>query len=845
MLRFILSFFGSIFSTITLGVAMVALTIGAVFWTYGRDLPSHESLAQYQPPTISRIYSGEGHLIDEFAKERRLYTPSSEIPDLVKQAFISAEDKNFYSHAGYDARGIAAAAIEAIQSRGKNVRGASTITQQVMKNFLLDGDRRAERKIKEIILATRVEQALSKEKILELYLNEIFLGQNSYGVTAAAQTYFNKTLSELEPHEAAFLASMPKAPSDYHPVRNKERLLQRRDYVLREMHDNGYLSDEVYEQERAQPLRSVQNGDFEPYQRSLPPRDYFTDEIRRQLTRDFGEGEFFSGGFSVRATLDPEMQTKAAESLRISLENYDRSLGRWRGTGKTIPEEQLGSEEAWREALSNTSVARDIDLESEWLPAVVLEVGDSAMRLGIEGVATDDARGTSVPRDDISWVRGSFRDNFERGDVVHVREMTADNDGSFIRWTLRQVPRVQGAFMAMDVHTGRVIAMQGGFSYQDSVFNRATQAQRQPGSSFKPFVYASALDSGYAPSTIVIDAPIEIDTPQGVWRPKNSSNTYYGPTPLRTGIEQSRNLMTIRLAQEIGMDTVGRYAEKFGVYDHLGRYLSNALGADETTLYKMISAYAMFANGGERVEPTLVDRVQDRYGRTIYNHESAKGNERVCIDCAEDSLPPGVSPTIRNNRERIMDAVTAYQLTSMMQGVVERGTAARVVDLGVPTAGKTGTTNDAKDVWFIGFTSNIVAGCYIGYDNPSPMGRGAYGASMCGPVFQRFMTEAVQKYGGGAFDVPEACEFINIDRFSGARLGPDASGPNVVAECFRRGQEPMFGIQLDGGWAMSGNFDLIQPDGSTRAREVTTSTGRKATVGPKASFGTLSSGGLY
>lgn len=845
MTRFILSFFGGIFSIITLGIMMFGLSVGAVIWIYGQDLPSHESLAQYTPPTISRIYSQEGRIIDEFAQERRLFTPADQIPDLVKEAFISAEDKNFYTHQGYDPRGIAAAVIDAVKSRGRDVRGASTITQQVMKNFLLDGDRRAERKIKEIILATRVEQALSKEKILELYLNEIFLGQNSYGVTAAAQTYFNKTLSELEPHEAAFLASMPKAPSDYHPVRNKERLLQRRDYVLREMHDNGYLSDEVYETERAQPLRSVQNGDFEPYQRSLPPRDYFTDEIRRQLTRDFGEGEFFSGGFSVRATLDPEMQTKAAESLRISLENYDRSLGRWRGTGKTIPEEQLGSEEAWREALANTSVARDVTLESEWHPAVVLEVGDSAMRLGIEGVASDDERGNSVPRDDISWIRGSFRDNFERGDVVHVREMTADNDGSFIRWTLRQVPRVQGAFMAMDVHTGRVIAMQGGFSYQDSVFNRATQAQRQPGSSFKPFVYASALDSGYAPSTIVIDAPIEIDTPQGVWRPKNSSNTYYGPTPLRTGIEQSRNLMTIRLAQEVGMDTVGRYAEKFGVYDHMGRFLSNALGADETTLYKMISAYAMFANGGERVEPTLVDRVQDRYGRTIYNHESAKGNERVCVDCAEDSLPPGIGPTIRNNRERVMDAVTAYQLTSMMQGVVERGTAARVVDLGVPTAGKTGTTNDAKDVWFIGFTSNIVAGCYIGYDNPSPLGRGAYGASMCGPVFQRFMTEAVQKYGGGAFDVPEACEFINIDRFSGARLGPNASGPNVVAECFRRGQEPLFGLQLDGGWAMSGNFDLIQPDGSTRSREVTTSTGRKATVGPKASFGTLSSGGLY
>ncbi|GGG74722.1 penicillin-binding protein 1A [Salipiger pallidus] len=845
MLRFIFSFFGGIFSILTLGLAMGAVTIGAVFWMYGQDLPSHESLAQYTPPTISRIYSQEGRVIDEFAQERRIFTPADQIPDLVKQAFISAEDKNFYTHQGYDPRGIAVAALDAVKSRGRDVRGASTITQQVMKNFLLSGDRRAERKIKEIILASRVESALSKEKILELYLNEIFLGQNSYGVTAAAQTYFNKALTELAPNEAAFLASMPKAPSDFHPVRAKERLLARRNYVLREMEDNGYIDTATMERELAAPLLSVQNGDYEPYQMALPPRDYFTDEIRRQLTQNFGEGEFYSGGLSVRATLDPEMQVEAAESLRIALEQYDRGLGRWTGTGETIAEDQLGSEEAWRAALASANVPRDIDLESRWLPAVVLEVGDQSMQLGIEGVASDDARGSSVPRDDISWVRGSFADNFDRGDVVLVREMTSDSDGSFIRWTLRQVPRVQGAFMAMDVNTGRVIAMQGGFSYQDSVFNRATQAMRQPGSSFKPFVYASALDSGYSPSTIIIDAPIEIDTPQGVWRPKNSSNTYYGPTPLRTGIEQSRNLMTIRLAQEIGMDTVGRYAERFGVYDHMGRVLANSLGADETTLYKMISAYAMFANGGERVEPTLVDRVQDRYGRTIYNHESAAGNERVCVDCADPNLAPGQSPRIVNNRERIMDAVTAYQLTSMMQGVVQRGTASGVVDLGVPTAGKTGTTNDAKDVWFLGFTSNIVAGCYIGYDTPRPLGRGAYGGSMCGPVFQRFMTKAVQKYGGGPFKVPEACEFINIDRFTGSRLGPNASGSNVVAECFRRGEEPMFGVPLDGGWAMSGNFDVIQPDGSTRSREVTTSTGRRAVVGPKASFGTLSSGGLY
>jgi len=845
VIRFILSIFGAIFSVLTLGAMMIALSMGAIFWVYGRDLPSHESLAQYTPPTISRIYSQEGQVIDEFAQERRLFTPADQIPDMVKQAFISAEDKNFYQHQGYDLRGIGAAAVDAVKSRGRDVRGASTITQQVMKNFLLSGDRQAERKIKEIILAARLEETLSKEKILELYLNEIFLGQNSYGVTAAAQTYFNKSLMELAPHEAAFLASLPKAPSDYHPVRQKERVLARRNYVLREMLENGYIDEPTYETEVVQPLKSVQNGDYDPYQKALPPRDYFTDEIRRQLTQDFGEGEFFSGGLSVRATLDPEMQVEAARSLRLALEDYDRSRGRWTGTGITIPEDRLGSEADWRAALSEAAVARDVDLRGVWRPAVVLEVGDQQMRLGIEGVEATEAKPSVVPRNDIAWMRGSFVDNFERGDVVHVREMTEDGSGAFLRWSLRQVPEVQGAFMAMDVNTGRVIAMQGGFSYQDSVFNRATQALRQPGSSFKPFVYAAALDSGYAPSTIIIDAPIEIDTPQGVWRPQNSSNQYYGPTPLRTGIEQSRNLMTIRLAQEVGMDTVGRYAERFGVYDHMGRVLANALGADETTLYKMISAYAMFANGGERVEPTLVDRVQDRYGRTVYNHEAERGNERVCVDCADPNLPPGKGPTIRNNRDRIMDGVTAYQLTSMMQGVVQRGTAASVIDLPVPTAGKTGTTNDAKDVWFIGFTSNIVAGCYIGFDQPRSLGEHAYGGTMCGPVFQRFMTKAVEKYGGTDFKVPEACEFINIDRFTGARLGEGASGANVVAECFRRGQEPMFGVQLDGGWAMSGNFDLIQPDGTTRSREVTTSTGRKAVVGPKASFGTLSSGGLY
>ena len=850
MIRFILSFLGGIFTAVTLGVAMAALTIGGVFWMYGRDLPSHAALAQYAPPTISRIYSGQGQIIDEFAKERRLFAPIETIPETVKQAFISAEDKNFYQHDGYDLRGIGAAIIDAVRSKGRDVRGASTITQQVMKNFLLSGDRRAERKIKELILAARIEKTLDKEQILELYLNEIFLGQNSFGVAAAAQTYFNKTLSELAPHEAAFLASLPKAPSDFHPVRRKARLLSRRNFVLKEMMENAYITPAVYQHEAALPLRSVQNGDFEGFRAELPPRDYFTDEIRRQLSQSFGEGEFFTGGMSVRATIDQDMQPIAAAALRRQLEVYDRSKGIWHGTGLTIDPAQLTTESDWRAALAALDIPRDIVLDGPWLPAVVLGLGQTDARIGVEGVS-NEAPGV-IPAQDVTWARkrkadgtlskkaSRARDLLAVGDVVLVRRELSQTDGSFLRWTLRQIPKVQGAFVAMDAHTGRVIAMQGGFSYQASVFNRATQAKRQPGSSFKPFVYASALDSGHSPATIVVDAPIEIDTPQGLWRPRNSSNKFYGPTPLRTGIERSRNLMTIRLAQEVGMDTVAEYGERFGVYDKMGRFLANSLGAEETTLYRMVAAYAMFANGGERVQPTLVDRIQDRYGKTIYRHD-----ERICEECSLEYVPAGLSPRIISNRERVMDAITAYQLTAMMTGVVERGTASATVNLPVPAAGKTGTTNEAKDVWFVGFTSNIVGGCYIGFDQPRPLGKGASGGGMCGPVFNSFMLEATKKYGGGPFVVPPGGQFINIDRFSGARLEPDAEGENVVAEYFRDGEEPIFGLMFDGGFAMGADLPLVEGVDPEQVRQVTTSTGKKAVVGPKANFGTLSTGGLY
>jgi len=849
VLRFIGSVLGGIFSAITLGTVFAAITLGGIFYMYSRDLPSIESLSQYAPATISRIYSGEGRIIDEFAEERRLFVASEDIPDLVKQAFISAEDKNFYSHPGFDARSMAAAVIEAVQSRGERIRGASTITQQVMKNFLLSSDRTVERKIKELILAARVETALSKDQILELYLNEIFLGQNSYGVAAAAQTYFNKSLPELSVAEVAYLAALAQRPGNLHPVRQLDEALARRAYVLGEMLDNGFIDAATYAQARAEPLLTVQNGDFEAFRASLPPRDYFTDEIRRQLSGSFGEDEFFSGGLTIRATIDADLQEAAAAALRRGLETYDRNQGVWRGTGQVLPAEALVSQAAWREALAALDVPRDI---ATWFPAVVLEVGETSARIGIEGVA-EAADGHFIPAEDVTWARKRLADGglgrraqvpgdlVAVGDVVMVRAVT-NEDGTFDRWSLRQVPEVQGAFMAMDVYTGRVLAMQGGFSYQDSVFNRATQATRQPGSSFKPFVYAAALDSGFTPATIVVDAPIEVDTPQGLWTPQNASDRFYGPTPVRTGVEQSRNLMTVRIAQEIGMSTVAAYAERFGVYDRMAPFLANALGAQETTLFRMVAAYAMFANGGERVEPTLVDRVQDRFGRTIFRHD-----QRQCETCADRDLPPGQGVTITADRERVMNAITAFQLTSMMEGVVERGTAAGI-DLPVPVAGKTGTTNDSKDVWFIGYTSNIAAGCYIGYDQPRTM-EGASGGGFCGPVFEEFMQVAIRKYGGSAFAVPPGGYFINIDRYSGAMLPDDAVGDHVVAEYFRVGQEPIFGLGalVDGGFAMGANLPLftqVEVRGSA-GTTVTTVEGETVVLPENADFGTVAAGGLY
>ncbi len=856
---------GFCFSISVLGVIAAALLLDCLFWIFDRGLPNYEQLANYEPPTISRIFSGQGELIDEFANERRLFSPIEEIPSMVKDAFISAEDKNFYSHKGYDPVGIAKAFIDA--ARGTRLRGASTITQQVMKNFLLGNERSIERKFKELILAYKLERTLEKDKILELYLNQIFLGQNSYGVTAAAQTYFNKSLDELSVEEAAYLAALPKAPSRYHPVFAQEAAIDRRNFVINEMVENGFLGEDNGAAAKRTGLRTVQTGNFKSFRSGLPDRDYFTDEIRRQLSSSFGEEEFFSGGLTIRATVDADLQAAAAAALRQGLVSYDMERGRiWFGTGASLDAGQLTDEDQWRAALASAEIPRDVD---GWYPAVVLRVSPAGAHLGIERHAFND--GDVIGDDDVAWVRRKLVEGGNTEPVNGVSDIVSPGDVVFAtkdeseepngKWSLRQIPPIQGAFVAMDANTGRVLAMQGGYSYQGSVFNRATQAMRQPGSAFKPFVYAAALDSGYTPATIVIDAPIEFETPEGLWQPQNAGEDFLGPVPVRKGIESSRNLMTIRLAHDVGMETVAAYAENFGIYDSLDPFLANSLGAQETTLFKMVAGYAMFANGGERVLPTLVDRVQDRWGETVYKHDT-----RFCLDCGEPLLVNGAVPQILAYRTRVIDAITAYQLTSMMKGVVERGTASRTVQLGTPVAGKTGTTNESRDAWFIGFTPDIVAGCFIGFDEPRTLGRHAYGSNLCGPVFNSFMKVAIEKFGSTDFKVPEGGVFVQINRRTGEPLYAGSLPENTdlaVAEYFRFGTEPSRGELkvIDGGFVMGSDLEVYDPDEdeqdesavvSNGTAEVTLPDARTAPpgqdqeeTGERSSYEALSSGGLY
>jgi penicillin-binding protein 1A len=780
-----------------------------VFWWHGRDLQSTAQLAEYQPATLSRVYSNDGALLAEFSRERRLFSPIDEVPALVRFAFISAEDKNFMYHDGVDWLGIVKASIDNVRrfTSGHRLRGASTITQQVVKNFLLDGQRRLNRKINEILLAMRLEEVLSKEQILELYLNEIFLGVHSYGVTTAALRYFGKKLEDLTPAEAAYLAALPKAPSTYHPVKQKERAIGRRNYVLKEMRENGYITIGEYDEAIATKLLTVLDADADiRVARTLvqkpAPIDYFSEEIRRELIADFGEERVYGGGLTIRATVDPELQALARKVMQKRLFAFSRERG-FSGPAATLDPEKidLTNEIAWREALSAVDLPRDL---APWKRAVVLAVGKQSARIGIEGVETDAP--IYLPFSDVKeWAkeRKGEKENGEPilgeepetpakvwalGDIVFVEKIASENGEA--RWSMRQLPQSNGALVAIDPRTGRVLAMQGGFSYDASTFNRATQAQRQPGSSIKPFVYAAALENGYQPNSIVLDAPVTLPQNTGErWKPRNYSGRFHGPSPLRWGIEKSHNLMTVRLAMDVSLEKIGEYTERLGVYEKMPHLYSYALGSGETTLMKLTASYAMLVNGGRLIEPTLVDRIQDRHGRTVFRHDS-----RICSGCRDVEWTYQPEPYIADEGVQVVDAVTAYQLVSMLQGVTSRGTASKIgKSLGFSVGGKTGTTNEGRDAWFIGFTPELAVGCYIGFDTPRPMGPKASGGKLCAPVFEAFMKEAMGDGPFPEFRRPAGAKRVKINRHNGCAVPNDRVGPDYIWEFFRTEHAPLVG----------------------------------------------------
>jgi penicillin-binding protein 1A len=789
MIRLIGYFFG-------LG-SMLFLAVATVVSVYldevTSDLPNYEVLASYSPPVTTRVHADNGALIAEFAHERRLFLPIQAIPDRVKAAFLSAEDKNFYQHGGVDFQGLIRALAINIQNVGSGRRpmGASTITQQVAKNFLLTNDQTIDRKVKEAILAFRIEQAYSKDKILELYLNEIFFGLNSYGLASAALTYFDKPVTELTVAESAYLASLPKGPANYHPFRHRQAALERRNWVIDRMVENGYVSKDDGEKAKLADLgvSATKNNTY------LFASDYFAAEVRRQLIDKYGKDALYEGGLSVRTSLDPALQLYARHALQDGLISYDQQ----RGFHGPISHIDAGAD--WGVPLSKLTPLRDVP---EWKLAVVLATDRNGVDIGIRpdidaSGKVDDARGQGrIDADNMRWAYRSSEpsrssgknpaDVLTSGDVVYV-ELIQGQTGAY---RLRQPPKVQGGFVAMDPHNGRVLAMVGGFSYGQSEFNRATQAMRQPGSSFKPFVYAAALDNGYTPASVVLDAPIEIVSGGQVWRPQNYGGEVAGPSTLRLGIEKSRNLMTVRLANDLGMNIVAEYADRFGIYDHMSPVLAMALGSGETTVMRMVAAYSVLANGGKQIKPTLIDRVQDRYGKTIFKHE-----ERLCQACNAESWSGQDEPDVVDNREQVLDPMTAYQITSMMQGVILRGTAAGKIKVDGDVAGKTGTTNDEKDAWFVGYTPNLVAGLYIGYDTPQPMGRGETGGGLAAPLFNEFIQPALLGKKPEKFIIPEGMKLIPVNRKTGMQASE--GDPDMIIEAFKPGTGPADVYSVIGG----------------------------------------------
>jgi penicillin-binding protein 1A len=816
-MRLLVRFLGFLFAAGTVLFLVGVAAAAGMIWHYSKDLPDYSQLQDYEPPVMTRVHAADGALLGEYSKERRLYLPIQAVPKLVINAFLAAEDKNFYEHGGIDYTGMARAAVLYAQNFGSNRRpqGASTITQQVAKNFLLTNEVSFTRKIKEALLAMRIERTYSKDKILELYLNEIYLGLGAYGIAAASLVYFDKSVNELTVSEAAYLAALPKAPSSLHPVKNRDRAIERRNYVIDRLLENGWIKQADADKARKDVLSVTSRSNAA----HIFAGEYFAEEVRRDIFERYGEKKLYEGGLSVRTTLDPKLQVMARKTMINGLINFDEAHG-WRGAAN-----KLDITGDWGVKLAEVKSLSDI---APWRLAVVLETSDQSARIGFQpgrelgGAVLKDRQTGNLTLEGVRWARpaaGPMRGKtptavsqvLSPGDIIYVDPLLT-KEGTPVegQYRLRQYPEVSGAMVAMDPWTGRVLAMVGGFSFDQSQFNRATQAYRQPGSSFKPLVYSAAMDNGYTPSTVVVDAPLEIDQGQGagVWRPDNySSGKYLGPTTLRNALMRSLNTVTVRLAQDIGMPLIGEYAKRFGVYDELPNYLSYALGAGETTVMRMVTAYSMFANGGKRVKSTLIDRIQDRYGHTIFKHDA-----RECRGCdAPDGWKNQPEPQLVDRREQVLDAMTAYQITSMMEGVVQGGTATVMRDVGKPIAGKTGTTNDAKDAWFIGFSPDVVIGLYVGYDKPRSLGAKATGGGLAAPIARDFMKLALADKPAVPFRVPAGIKLIRVDAKTGMRAGP-GDGGRTILEAFKPGTAPPDNYSVIGVADADGRSLQVSPD---------------------------------
>jgi len=744
---------------------------------YGRDLPSHEHMVNYAPPIATRLHAADGGLIAEYATERRLFMPIEAIPQRVINPFLAAEDKGFYSHIGIDFVSLAGAVVNNVERfmSGRRLVGASTITQQVAKNFLAGSERRLERKIREAFIALRLEQDLSKGQILELYLNEIWFGMRSYGIAAAALNYFDKSVEELTLEEAAYLAALPKGASQYHPFKHEKRAIDRRNWVLGQMAANGFVTEAEAEAAKAKPLGVKQKRRTE-----IQAAPYFAEEVRKELVERYGIKTVNEGGLSARTSVDLRLQKIADEALKDGLIAYDRRHG-WRGPLTRIEAE---GDSALVELMA---MERPVALKDNWQVALVTNFSDNTAELFLKSGDTG-----VLPLENMKWARAWKPGQKRGGKIKRVSDVLKNGDviavslieGVEKTFELQQIPNINGALLAMDPHTGRVVAQSGGWDFAQSEFNRATQAARQPGSTIKPFVYLAALDQGYSPATTVLDSPVVIDQlNEEAWRPENSDGKFLGPQPLRVGLERSRNLMTIRVADAVGMETVSEYVKRFGIDEDMPPYLSMSLGAGETTLLKLVRAYAMLVNGGKRVEPTMIDRVQDRRGRTLFKHD-----DRYCHECASEEWNNLAMPALLDEREQIADPISAYQVVSMLRGVVQRGTAKSLRDtVNRPIGGKTGTTNKAQDAWFVGFTPDLVVGVYVGFDTPKPLGKGEYGGRAAAPIFKDFVNGALEGKPAQAFRVPKGVVFRNIDPVTGVLIerGDEEAGSIGYSEGFR------------------------------------------------------------